>query len=38
MFAEQHPYAGGKDHYAANLLNTDGYQVELVASTPRRAD
>jgi catechol 2,3-dioxygenase-like lactoylglutathione lyase family enzyme len=36
MFAEQHPYAGGENHYAAYLANADGYQVELVASTPGR--
>jgi len=24
-----HPYAGGKDHYAAYLANTDGLEVEL---------
>jgi hypothetical protein len=31
MFAEQHPYAGGKGHYAAYLENVDGYEAELVA-------
>ncbi len=31
MFADRHPYAGGPQHYAAFLANTDGYQVELVA-------
>jgi len=31
MFGDQHPYAGGSDHYAAYLVNADGYQVELVA-------
>jgi hypothetical protein len=34
MFPAEHPYAGGDDHYAAYLVNTDGYEVELVASTP----
>ncbi len=31
MFAEQHPFAGGKGHYAAYLENVDGYEAELVA-------
>jgi catechol 2,3-dioxygenase-like lactoylglutathione lyase family enzyme len=30
MFADLHPYAGGAQHYAAYLENTDGYEVELV--------
>jgi hypothetical protein len=34
MFPDKHPYAGGGDHYAAYLVNTDGYEVELVATTP----
>jgi catechol 2,3-dioxygenase-like lactoylglutathione lyase family enzyme len=34
MFPDVHPYAGGNDHYAAYLVNTDGYEVELVASAP----
>jgi hypothetical protein len=25
------PHAGGPDHYAAYLANTDGFEVELVA-------
>jgi catechol 2,3-dioxygenase-like lactoylglutathione lyase family enzyme len=33
MFPDEHPYAGGSDHYAAYLVNTDGYEVELVAAT-----
>ena len=33
MFPNQHPHAGGRDHYAAYLINTDGYEVELVATT-----
>jgi catechol 2,3-dioxygenase-like lactoylglutathione lyase family enzyme len=33
MFADAHPYAGGVDHYAAYLVNADGYEVELVATT-----
>jgi catechol 2,3-dioxygenase-like lactoylglutathione lyase family enzyme len=32
LFPERHPYAGGPDHYAAYLANTDGFEVELVAS------
>lgn len=32
MFADQHPYAGGREHYAAYLENEDGFEVELVAS------
>jgi catechol 2,3-dioxygenase-like lactoylglutathione lyase family enzyme len=34
MFAASHPYAGGPVHYAAYLANTDGYEVELVATAP----
>ncbi|MBA3339836.1 MAG: hypothetical protein H0T54_08875 [Geodermatophilaceae bacterium] len=34
MFTDTHPYAGGIDHYAAYLSNTDGYEIELVASNP----
>jgi catechol 2,3-dioxygenase-like lactoylglutathione lyase family enzyme len=31
MFPDKHPHAGGNDHYAAYLSNTDGYEIELVA-------
>ncbi|MGV9252228.1 VOC family protein [Streptomyces sp. NPDC003697] len=31
LFAERYPRAGGPDHYAAYLANTDGFEVELVA-------
>ena len=31
MFPDRHPYAGGPDHYAAFLHNTDGYELEIVA-------
>ena len=31
MFPDRHPHAGGPEHYAAYLENTDGYEVELVA-------
>jgi catechol 2,3-dioxygenase-like lactoylglutathione lyase family enzyme len=34
MFPDRHPYAGGEGHYAAYLENTDGFEVELVASGP----
>jgi hypothetical protein len=30
-FPDRHPHAGGPDHYAAYLANTDGFEVELVA-------
>lgn len=33
MFADKHPHAGGPEHYAAYLENSDGFEVELVAST-----
>jgi len=32
MFADKHPHAGGPEHYAAYLENTDGFEVELVAA------
>jgi catechol 2,3-dioxygenase-like lactoylglutathione lyase family enzyme len=31
LFTDTHPHAGGPDHYAAYLGNSDGYEVELVA-------
>ena len=31
LFADRHPHAGGPQHYAAFLANTDGFEVELVA-------
>lgn len=31
LFADRHPHAGGPDHYAAYLANSDGFEVELVA-------
>lgn len=34
LFADKHPYAGGKDHYAAYLANSDGYEIELIADCP----
>jgi catechol 2,3-dioxygenase-like lactoylglutathione lyase family enzyme len=33
MFADRRPHAGGPQHYAAFLENTDGYEVELVANS-----
>jgi catechol 2,3-dioxygenase-like lactoylglutathione lyase family enzyme len=35
LFPEAHPHAGGPDHYAAYLANTDGFEVELVAEPQR---
>jgi catechol 2,3-dioxygenase-like lactoylglutathione lyase family enzyme len=32
LFPETYPHAGGPDHYAAYLSNTDGFEVELVAN------
>ncbi len=34
LFADRHPYAGGPQHYAAYLENTDGFEVERVAADP----
>jgi catechol 2,3-dioxygenase-like lactoylglutathione lyase family enzyme len=31
LFPEDHPHAGGPDHYAGYLANGDGFEVELVA-------
>ena len=31
LFADQHPHAGGQNHYAAYLENAEGFEVELVA-------
>jgi catechol 2,3-dioxygenase-like lactoylglutathione lyase family enzyme len=31
LFPEQHPFAGGPQHYAAYLEDEQGYEVELVA-------
>ena len=33
LFGDRHPYAGGPEHYAAYLANSDGYEVELVAGS-----
>jgi catechol 2,3-dioxygenase-like lactoylglutathione lyase family enzyme len=31
MFADDHPFAGGPQHYAAYIENADGFEAELVA-------
>jgi hypothetical protein len=33
LFPDRHPFAGGTEHYAAYLENTDGFEVELVATS-----
>jgi hypothetical protein len=33
LFPDRYPHAGGPQHYAAYLANTDGFEVELVAGT-----
>ena len=33
LFPDRHPYAGGPEHCAAYLENTDGFEVELVVGT-----
>jgi len=35
LFADRHPHAGGPGHYAAFLENQDGFEIELVADSPR---
>ncbi|WP_346960793.1 VOC family protein [uncultured Arthrobacter sp.] len=32
LFPEEYPHAGGPGHYAAYLVNADGFEVELVAA------
>jgi hypothetical protein len=32
LFPEKYPHAGGREHYAAYLENSDGLEIELVAS------
>ncbi|MGY1746629.1 VOC family protein [Blastococcus sp. SYSU D00695] len=34
LFADRHPFAGGPDHRAAYLEDGDGFEVELVATSP----
>lgn len=31
LFHDKYPHAGGPDHYAAYLINSDGFELELVA-------
>jgi catechol 2,3-dioxygenase-like lactoylglutathione lyase family enzyme len=31
LFPDRYPYAGGPDHYAAFLVDREGFEVELVA-------
>ncbi|MGQ4361001.1 VOC family protein [Streptomyces sp. SAS_272] len=38
LFAERYPHAGGPEHYAAYLENSDGFEVELVARPPEGPD
>jgi hypothetical protein len=33
LFADRYPNAGGTEHYAAYLVNSDGFELELVATT-----
>ncbi|MCZ2812649.1 VOC family protein [Modestobacter sp. VKM Ac-2979] len=37
LFADRHPFAGGPEHRAAYLADGDGYEVELVPSSPDSA-
>lgn len=32
LFPERYPHAGGPAHFAAYLVNSDGFEVELVAA------
>lgn len=32
LFADKYPHAGGPDSYAAYLVNSDGFEIELVAT------
>ncbi len=34
LFSDEHPHAGGLDHYASYMENSDGFEVELVAEEP----
>ncbi|GGZ75015.1 VOC family protein [Streptomyces echinoruber] len=35
LFADRYPHAGGPRHYAAYLVNSDGFEAELVAAEQR---
>jgi catechol 2,3-dioxygenase-like lactoylglutathione lyase family enzyme len=37
LFQERHPHAGGPEHYAGYLANSDGFEVELVAEMPSQS-
>ena len=37
LYSDRHPWAGGSDHYAAFLENSERFKVELVASRPEPA-
>ena len=32
LFPDKYPHAGGPAHFAAYLVNADGYEVELIAA------
>ena len=32
LFPDRHPFAGGQEHYAAYLANSDTFEVELAAA------
>lgn len=32
LFPDRYPHAGGPDHFAAYLVNSDGYEAELIAT------
>jgi hypothetical protein len=32
LFVDKYPHAGGPEHYAAYLVNSDGFELELVAT------
>jgi catechol 2,3-dioxygenase-like lactoylglutathione lyase family enzyme len=34
LYHERYPHAGGSDHYAGWLENSDGFKVEVVAEEP----
>lgn len=33
LYADQHPFAGGPEHYAGYLADIDGFEVEIVATS-----
>ncbi|MFJ4169617.1 VOC family protein [Paenarthrobacter sp. NPDC089714] len=32
LFQDKYPHAGGADHYAGYLINSEGFEIELVAT------